>query len=143
MLKIKKEYQRIHKEVSLFLKKEHVNEDAKFESNRAAVAIEEVSSLMRKIKLEIQQAEIALNDAISNVSESQQINYSQAQVYNDLKVELMSVVDSKVPGLLKSLNEIASPDQKPEVEKLIKMFTNFEATMKPKLYNLVHLIAEK
>ena len=143
MSNVKKEYQRVHKNASSFLKKEHATEEAKFESNTIAVAADEVANLSRKIKLEIQQAEIAVNDTMTNLTESQQINYSQAQVYTDLKLELMNVVDLKLPALLKSLNEAAGPNHKDEVDKLNKLFTSFEAKLKPKLYNLVHLIAEK
>ena len=104
---------------------------------------DEVSKLTNKINLEITQAEVALNDTFTKLSESKEINYSQAQVYNDLKNELTNVIDVKIPSLLKNLIDAASPDDKEEVDKINQQFAKFESQQKPKLYNLVHLIAEK
>ena len=85
---LKKDYQKVHKAVSAFLRREKGADEQKSESKLVVSFADEVSKLTNKINLEITQAEVALNDTFTKLSESKEIDYSQAQVYNDLKNEL-------------------------------------------------------
>ena len=140
---IKKEYQRVQKAASSFLKKEKSIEEAHSEPKVVVCAADEVTNLSRKIKLEIQQAETALNDTFTKLSEASEINVNQVQVYNQLKLDLTDVIDTKIPGLLKTLTQTAGLNDKDEVDKLNNLYIKFEAKQKPRLYELVHLLAEK
>ena len=73
---------------------------------------------------------------------------SQAQVYKDLKADLISVIDSKIPILLKTMNDIANSEpacsvDKEELSKVNTQFDIFESSAKTKLYKMVQLLADK
>ena len=138
----KNDYQRIHKAVSAFLRKVKTD-NLQDESKTSSASAEEATNLIRKIKLEVKQVETSLSDTFSKLSESGEINFSQAQMYNELKLELMNVVDIKIPKLLKCLHDVATLNQKVEVEEVEKLVMQFEEKQKPKLYKLVHSITDK
>ena len=139
---VKKEFQRVHKAVSAYLRNEK-SADLQDDSKTSTASAEEATILIRKIKLEIQQVETSLKDTFTRLSESKELNFSQAQMYNELKLELMNVIDTKIPNLYKSLLAVAGPNEKNEVDNLDKLVIKFEEKQKPKLYELVHLIADK
>ena len=140
---VKKVYQRIQKAASSFLRKQQSSEGTNSEEKHDLCAAEDVKNLIRKIKLEIQQVETTLNDTFSNLSEAKEIHLSQVHVYNDLKLELMNAIDTRIPGLLRTLAQTAGPNEKDEVDKLNNMFVKFESKQKPRLYDLVHIMAQK
>jgi hypothetical protein len=86
---------------------------------------------------------LKVDDTYKRLQSTQEINPSQAQVYKDLKDELMDVIDVKIPSLIKTITDLAGHTEEQSVIKLNQDFAAFEAKEKTRLYRLVQLIAEK
>ena len=93
--------------------------------------------------MESGQVESSLNDTYKRLQSTQGIDPSQAQVYKELKDDLMNVIDVKIPTLMKTITDLASPAEEQSIVKMNQDFAVFEAKEKTRLYRLVQIIAEK
>ena len=143
MSDMKKEFRRINKSAVDFLRKgsEIVSNDTEEKVNLAAV--EECDKVITKVNLESGQVTLSLDETYKNLQSVSEINLSQAQVYNNLTERLMFVIDNKIPDLLKSVSGAKDATTKNKVIKCGADFEAFEAKEKPRLYQLVQLIAQK
>ena len=139
----KKEYQRLNKAASAFLKGEHAGDDAAVEEKVLVAATGEIQKVMAKITMESGQVESSLDETYRRLQKLENINPSQAQVYKDLKDDLMEVIDVKIPSLIKTITELAGPTEEQNLTKLNRDFAAFEDKEKTRLYRLVQIIAEK
>ena len=139
----KQEYQAISKTASAFLRKHLHSEHEEKEGKAKVNTYEDISKIAKKITLESQQVEIAVTDAYTSLHEAESINLSQANIYNELKSELMDTLDVKIPNLINSMNSMAGPDQREQADKIVADFEILESKLKPKLYGLIRIIAEK
>ena len=93
----------------------------------------QVEKIISKIRLESSQVTESLDETYKRLGSLTQINTGQSQVYNNLKNELLAVLDDKIPCLIQSLIDVAGASDQIEVKKIEK----------PRLYQLLQVIAEK
>ena len=139
----KKEYQKLNKNASAFLKgeKDKLSSDTELKFNVATG--DEVHRLIKKISTESSQVKAAITDIYSSLEKLDSINLSQAKVYTDSKEELINVLESKIPALIKSMKESAGSEMKEQIEKATVDYDIFESKCKTELYRLAQVIAEK
>ena len=140
----KKEYQSVNKAVSLFLKnavdkKNGTDAEEKFDSN----ADNEIKKLIGKINMESNQVEASIDESFKSLESLENINLNQAQVYRDLKSDLMNMIDEKIPAHFKVINSLAGTGHKEQIEKVTTQFDLFETKSKTRLYKLHLLLADK
>ena len=95
------------------------------------------------ISTESAQVKTAITDIYSSLEKMDSINLSQAKVYTDSKEELINVLESKIPALIKSMKESAGSEMKEQIEKATVDYDIFESKCKTELYRLAQVIAEK
>ena len=103
----------------------------------------QVEKIISKIRLESSQVTESLDETYKRLGSLTQINTGQSQVYNNLKNELLAVLDDKIPCLIQSLIDVAGASDQIEVKKIEKEYVDLESQEKPRLYQLLQVIAEK
>ena len=142
----RKEYQNMTKNVAVYLKKGKLSSN--IEEKVQVDNTEDVKKLSVRITKECQQVQASIDDTFTSLESLDSITVSQAQVYKDLKADLISVIDSKIPILLKTMNDLAKSEtactvDKEELSKINTQFDIFESSAKTKLYKMVQLLADK
>ena len=145
MLGIKKTFQAVNKSVVTFL---HTTATAASnpepqEEKLKVAGKAEYDRLVTKIHSECKQLTGALDDCYTLLQSVTHINPNQSQIHTSHQQNLLTVLDDKIPALLASLSLAAGPGDSDQVKQANSDYAVLEAKEKPRLYRLVHLIAEK
>ena len=144
ILVTKETFQRVNKYIVHFLNKGAKSSNSEHQEEKVNVASKvEFERLVAKIKSESNQLTIALDDSFKTLQSVPHINPNQTQIYSSHQQNLISVLDDKIPALLSSLSLSAGPGDSDCVKQVNTEYVALEAQEKPRLYKLVHLIAEK
>ena len=139
---IKKDYQRVNKTAVAFLKRGNPSDNAN-EQKVTVTDTDEIERILAKVRLEASQVKNSLDDTFNKLQNIVTINPSQAQIYKDLKTDLIQVIDQRIPGLITQVTALAGPAELENIRKINAEFSSFENTEKTRLYELVQVIAQK
>ena len=139
---IKKDYQRVNKAALAFLKRGNASDNAN-EQKVTVTDTDEIERILAKVRLEASQVKNSLDDTFNKLQNIVTINPSQAQIYKDLKTDLIQVIDQRIPGLITQVTALAGPAEQDNIRKINAEFSSFENDEKTRLYELVQVIAQK
>ena len=144
---IKKEFQKVNKNVVTFLESKNVNNADKYPSQteeKCSTALKEQNvRLFSKIRSEMTQLTGSVDETYRKLRSQTELNPNQAQIYTAFQSQLMSVIDDKIPALFTSLVNVASSSDQADVSTIRQEIATFEDIEKKRLYQLVQIIAEK
>ena len=143
MLETKKTFQRVNNSIVIFLNKAASSNSESQEEKLNVAGKVEFDRLASKIKSESKQLTSALDDSFKTLQSATHINPNQSQIHASHQQNLMSLLDDKLPALLASLSLSAGPGDGDQVKLANTDYAVLEGQEKPRLYKLVHLIAEK
>ena len=142
---VTKEYVKASDAVGTWLElKNTVSAQKNSEESKVNVASKnQIEKIVTKINLESGQITETLDNTYMTLQSLTNISPAQSQAYITMKNELIQVLDDKLPALVQSLLSLADPTDQETTERVERNLATLEATEKPRLYKLSHLIAEK
>ena len=143
MLETKQTFQRVNNSIVTFLIPTPSSNSDSQEEKLSVIAKFEFDRIATKVKSDSKQLTSALDESFKTLQSVPNINPNQSQIHSSHQQNLMSVLDDKLPALLASLSLSASPAEADQVQLAYTTYTALEAQEKPRLYNLVQLIAGK